>query len=487
MSKVIIIGAGVAGLATAIRLSAKGYSVEVYEKNEGPGGKLRQKTIANYRFDLGPSLFTRPDLVEELIKLAGKNPVDCFPYLRLATLCHYFYPNGKVFHAPATVNAFASALENAVDEPSENTLAFFDYALQINKVAGSVFLNQSLHKLSTYLKKDTLKSMLQLHKIDAFRTMDKANKSFFITPEAVQLFNRYATYNGSNPYQTPGTLNLISTLEMQDGAYFPKHGMYQITQILFELGKELGVVYHFNKGVKKINETNNKVTGITLESEEVVPAEIVVSNMDAFFSYKHLLNNTSKAQKIDKLERSGSALIFYWGMNAVFKELDVHNIFFSADYEKEFDHMFKLGTMSDDPTVYIHISSKINKEDAPLGCENWFVMVNAPANPAYFTTEMVARIKQQIVTKLSQMLGTDVSSFIECEEVLTPGLIESRTMSYKGALYGTASNHMFSAFFRPPNFDNKIKNLFFCGGSVHPGGGIPLCLLSAKITDDLIS
>ena len=485
MSKVIIIGSGVAGMAVAIRLQARGFEVIVFEKNTHPGGKLNQKIMEGFRFDLGPSLFTRPDLIDELVKIA-KMPANVFNYKKLDTLCNYFFSNGKKVSAPSNLEDFVNVFESELGEPKTNTRKFLKKAQEINNIAGKVFLENSLHKVSTYLKSETLNSMAQIHRIDSLRTMNSANTKAFKTPEAVQFFNRFATYNGSNPFKTPATLNLISTLEMQDGAFLPKNGMYQITQTLFDAGKKLGVVYHFNQAVSKIVNNKNQVKGIETEEGVLHEADIVISNMDSFYTFQKLLGIESKAKKIKALERSSSALIFYWGINKEFPELDLHNIFFSAEYQNEFEHIFDIKEIFDDPTVYINITSKHIKEDAPNGMENWFVMINAPAKPEIFTPENIAKVKESILAKLEKILSKNIRQNIVVEDVLTPGLIESRTSSYLGALYGTASNQKFSAFFRTPNFSSQIKGLYFCGGSVHPGGGIPLCLLSAKIVDSLI-
>ena len=186
-------------------------------------------------------------------------------------------------------------------------------------------------------------------------------------------------------------------------------------------------------------------------------------------------------------ERSSSAVIFYWGIRGQFPELDLHNILFSADYRQEFEHLFEKKTLFNDPTVYLNITSKELPTDAPPGCENWFVMINAPGDYGQDWDALVAQARENILAKVSRHLGTDLAPLIESEDVLTPPLIEQRTSSYRGALYGAASNSKFAAFLRHPNFSNKIKHLYCCGGSVHPGGGIPLCLLSAKITAGLIS
>ena len=187
-----------------------------------------------------------------------------------------------------------------------------------------------------------------------------------------------------------------------------------------------------------------------------------------------------------KQERSSSALIFYWGIKKTFATLGLHNIFFSEDYKAEFDAMFKQQAIHPDPTVYINISSKMQVSDAPQGCENWFTMINVPNNTGQNWDALIAEARKNIIKKLNKNLGIDLESLIENESILDPRTIESRTSSFRGSLYGTSSNSQFAAFLRHANFSKSIKNLYFVGGSVHPGGGIPLALLSAKIVADMV-
>ena len=207
--------------------------------------------------------------------------------------------------------------------------------------------------------------------------------------------------------------------------------------------------------------------------------------MDVVPTYRKLLPYLKAPEKTLQQERSSSALIFYWGIKKEFSQLGLHNILFSEDYKTEFDHLFKHHTLYDDPTIYINITSKYEKKDAPKGSENWFVMINAPSNKGQNWDKMIPIARKNILNKLSRNLKINIEELIEFEDVLEPRTIESKTSSYQGALYGAASNNRYAAFLRHPNFHRKIDNLFFVGGSVHPGGGIPLCLLSAKIVDDL--
>jgi diapolycopene oxygenase len=211
--------------------------------------------------------------------------------------------------------------------------------------------------------------------------------------------------------------------------------------------------------------------------------DLVVSNVDVVNFYRKLLPAEKIPSSQIKTQRSTSALIFYWGVKKTFPELEVHNILFANNYLKEFKHLFDHKTITDDPTVYIFISSKVVVGDAPPGKENWYVMINVPENIGQDWDKMVTEARKNIIHKIRQTLGINIEQHIIFERMADPRTIEEGTGSYRGSLYGPSSNSPFSAFLRHPNFRRKFNNLYFTGGSVHPGGGIPLCLASAKIVD----
>jgi phytoene desaturase len=485
--KALIIGAGIAGIATAIRLATKGYAVEVFEANSYPGGKLSEFEKDGFRFDAGPSLFTMPQYVDELFKLAGKNPSDYFKYQKLDVLCKYFYADSTKLTAYADANKFASEISKTIGEPPSVIKRYTDNSRSIYNITNQVFLEQSLHRLKTFLSWSTLKSIFNVGGIDAMRTMHKANEGFFKDERMVQFYDRFATYNGSNPYSAPATLNVIPHIEQYFGAYFPEGGMYSITTSLVKLAESLGVKFNYNSRVDEIVLERQKVKGIRVK-DQLIKADIVVSNMDVWFTYHQLLRRHPALfpKKILSQERSSSALIFYWGINKQFPQLDLHNIFFSADYKAEFDHIWHQKNIYSDPTIYLNISSKYKTDDAPANCENWFVMINVPSNSGQDWDRLIKNVRVNIISKLNKILGEDISPLIISESILDPRSIESRTSSYQGSIYGTSSNNKFAAFLRHANKSSKISNLYFCGGSVHPGGGIPLCLLSAKIVSDWV-
>jgi len=485
-SKALIIGSGIAGLALSVRLAVKGYKVQVFEANAYAGGKLSEIEQDGFRFDAGPSLFTMPHFVSELFEIAGKNPSEHFKYKRLEVACRYLYEDGLEVDAFADQNAFRKELSEKFGESEKSVEKFLKKSREIYSITENVFLNKSLHKLSTYLNAGTIKSMMQLYKLQIYSSMYKANSQFFKNERTVQFFNRYATYNGSNPYKAPATLNVIPYLENEIGAFFPEGGMYNITKSIYRLAKSLGVEFNFNMPVEEILIENGKAKGIKVDGEKL-ESDLVISNMDMVSTYRRLLGKHKAPERLLRQEKSSSALIFYWGMNKTFPQLDLHNIFFSNDYKKEFDAIAAGKSIDDDPTVYVNISSKYAPNDAPEGAENWFTMINVPNNQGQDWDALIAEARENILHKVSKTLYTDVKKLIVTEAILDPRTIESKTSSAQGALYGNSSNTPMAAFFRHPNFSGKYKNLYFCGGSVHPGGGIPLCMLSAKITADIIS
>ncbi len=485
MVKIIIVGSGIAGIACSIRLALSGHQVIVIEANDYPGGKLTEIRQGAYRFDAGPSLFTMPQLVDELFELAGKHPKKHFSYFRLESSGNYFYEDGTSFSSFQDHGKLAQELSDKLGVDSKPVFSYLKRAAFRYRVCAPVFLEQSLHKAQNYFSGHVIKGAISMFRLGLFGTMNKENEAVFRNKHLVQYFNRYATYNGSSPYKAPALLNMISHLEHNMGAFFPANGMFDITQSLFMLAKDCGVDFIFNTSVEQIVVQENKVSGV-LAQGKWYDADLVISNADISTTYHKLLKTHKPPLKTLRQERSSSALIFYWGIKHAFANLDLHNIFFSSNYESEFDHLFHKKTIFSDPTVYINITSKYKPDDAPAGCENWFVMINVPGNSGQDWDLLIKTARKNIIDKLNRMLKTDIEPLIEVEDILDPRLIESRTSSSAGALYGSSSNNRFAAFLRHKNFSSNIKGLYFCGGSVHPGGGIPLALYSAKIVAGLI-
>ncbi|MCS6935314.1 MAG: phytoene desaturase family protein [Chitinophagales bacterium] len=484
--KAVVIGAGIGGLAAAARLACKGYAVTVIEAADRPGGKATYVERDGFYWGFGPSLLTLPELIDEVFLLCNRNPRDYFNYRRLDPVCRYFYEDGTCITAHADAHRFAQEVQLKTGEPAENVLHHLLHIANVYELTKELFLQSSLHRLRTYLRPSAWKALARLPAIGVHRSMHRYGCSRFTDVRVIQLFDRYATYNGSNPYAAPSTLHVTAHPEYNLGAYFAEGGMPQIPHALYRLASELGVKFLFGARAERILVSDGRAVGVKIQ-DETLPADVIISNMDVVLTYRQLLPDCPAPTSTLEQPRSTSGLIFYWGVRGTFPTLSAHNIFFSSNYPEEFRHLTSLYSIYKDPTVYIFISKKLEPGHAPDNCENWFVLINAPHDSGQDWDTIVQNTRKNVIAKLSRMLQTDIETHIITEVCHTPLSIEAKTLSYKGALYGSASNSIMSAFLRHPNFSQRIKGLYFCGGSVHPGGGIPLCLLSAKIIDELLA
>ncbi|MCW0483223.1 1-hydroxycarotenoid 3,4-desaturase CrtD [Gaoshiqia sediminis] len=475
-----IIGAGIGGLAAAIRLARLGYQVEVFEQSARAGGKLNEFRQDGFRFDTGPSLFTLPHLLDELLDEDLR-----FRYRKLDVVTQYFFDDGTRLSAFADVEKFATEVEQKTQVPAKRVLRYLKQAAQIYRLTAPIFIFNSIHRFRKLFTWPNLGRALQAFRLKPLSTLHGLNQKTFGDPRIIQLFDRYATYNGSNPYKTPGTLSVISHLEHNLGAYFPAGGMYQIVEALLAQANRLGVRFFYHTPVESVIAGKKSVSGLRVKGENR-SYNLVVSDVDIHHFYRTLLPDSRRLKKMERTERSSSALIFYWGMKKRFPELELHNIFFSQDYRHEFSCLFEQKTITNDPTVYVFISSKENLADAPADMGNWFVMVNAPEAAGQNWEKLRQRTRQNILKKLQRILNQEIENQILFERILDPVTIEELTGSFQGAMYGPSSNSPFSAFNRHPNFRSDIAGLYFVGGTVHPGGGIPLCLSSANIVAEIV-
>jgi phytoene desaturase len=464
-------------------LAKLGNNGTVDEKNEFIGGKVHTRNFSGYRYDMGPSVFTEPHLIEALIALGiDQKP---FEYHALPESFRYFFPDGTSYTLPTGTEATIKVLANEFDENPQRVRAYLKRLKKNYEALKPVFIETTLHRFAHLFNKHLIPAILHIPRYGLLTTMNGFSRRFFKHPKSIQLMNRYATYNGSDPYKTPGLLSIIAHLELNEGIYFPKGGMVSITQRLAEAARSLGVMFHTNSPVESIEVTNGRVVGVRVNNS-LVPASIVVSNADAHFTYEHLMPSVKRPKKILNQELSSSAVVFYWGISREFSNLGVHNMFFATDYQAEFKAIFDTKTLMEDPSIYVHISSKAESSDAPLGCENWFVMVNAPINVGQDWKALVAQLRKNVLNKLSAALGLDIEPFIETEYINDPLRLQQVYNGKGGSIYGNSSNSALAAFYRHPNHAPSVKGVYFAGVTVHPGGGIPLAVSGAKIIERMV-
>ena len=483
---VVVVGAGVGGLSAAIRLAARGQRVCVLEQNAHAGGKMGQITSNGFRWDTGPSVITMRPVLDELFQSAGRRLEDYLHLLPVEPLTRYFYPDGRRLDASRDLTRMAEQIAALEPRTVEGYLAYLAYAARIHRITGPVFI---------YNRPPTLASFSQVHpgdylKIDPFRTMQQAIQGYVRSPHLRQLLGRFATYVGASPYLAPATLNVIAHVELTGGVWYPQGGIYAIAQSMLRLAQELGVEVRTGCEVQQIHIENGRTSGVVTTQGEMVPARAVLANVDVATVYERLLPTASiplnRVHHLQTAKTSCSGFILLLGVRGQHPELAHHNIFFSRDYRSEFEAIFLCGVPPDEPTIYLSITSKTDPNHAPPGCENWFVLVNVPAlGPEFDWQTQKEAYRDRIINRLMDF-GYDIRQQIADERCITPLDLERQTGARRGALYGRSSNERLAAFLRPHNRCPDIKGLYFAGGTTHPGGGVPMVILSGKVAADFI-
>jgi len=478
-NQVIIVGAGLGGLAAAIRLAAQGRRVTVLEKNERPGGKLNLVREAGYTFDTGPSLLTMPWVIEELFAAAGRSLADYLTLEQIEPTCRYRWPDGTRFDAWQRLPQLCQEIERISPADLPGLFRFLAHTARIYDAVADTFLLRPFDGLAEALTPALLRNG---PRIDALRSVDAAVRSFFRSPYLQQIFNRYATYNGSSPYLSPATFNVIAYIELTQGGWYVRGGMYGLAEAMLRLAAELGVEVHTCAPVAEVEHEGGRVRGVRLESGERLRAAQVVVNADPRYAYDTLIpGQAAMARRLARLEPSCSGFLLFLGVRRRYEQLAHHNIFFSTDYPREFAAIFQRGVPAADPTIYVAASCVSDPGHAPPGHMNLFVLVNAPALGPRVRWEREAQpYRDLVIAKLERMGLTDLGRQIAYEQIWSPADLAARYNAADGAIYGLASNNPFAAFLRPPLRARAIRGLYFVGGGTHPGGGIPLVLLSGR-------
>jgi phytoene desaturase len=474
MKKILVVGAGLGGLAAAIRLARAGHAVEVWEKNAAPGGKLGELRLDGFSWGTGPSLLTMPHVLRELFADAGERLEDHLELVRLDSACRYFWTDGTVIDEDA---AFWSRPEIA---------RFLEYARGIYELSGEAYLNRPPGDFWRAFAPRNWAKLRHLGKVATTRTLADEVERRIADPHLRQIFLRFATYNGSSPFRTPATFNIIPYVEAEFGAWYVRGGMNRIAGALAALAGRLGVTFRYNTTA-----TGWDGSEAVAQDGSRLRADYLVCNGDVLGAANGFLAGITPAATRGKLLRpdlSTSGFILFLGVRGRDPRLGHHNIFFSDDYPREFDEIHCKKISPSEPTIYIASSCRTDPAHAPDGHDNWFVLVNIPArDPAQPWTGIETRAyRDLILQRLARFGFDDLPGRIVTERAFTSSDFAARDLAHHGSLYGWASHSIRASLFRPPLRAPGTRNVFFAGGTTHPGGGIPLVLLSGKMVADLI-
>ncbi|WP_226670545.1 phytoene desaturase family protein [Metabacillus litoralis] len=487
MKKVAIIGAGLGGLAAAISLASKGYQVDVFEKNSHCGGKLMPYELGTHKFDFGPNTITMPHIFKQVFELAGENADDYIQFIKLPVHTRNIFSDGSRFDFTNDHNYMKKQLEQLDPFGKDQFDSFIKEITRLYSLSEQHFFYKTFQNLGDYLSPKLGMALMQVRPNESLHHFFSR---FFKKQEVIEALSRYATYIGSSPYVSPATFAMIAYLELVQGVYYIQGGNVRLAQAYEQLAKKLNVTIHLNTKVTNIYVKNQKVKHIEFDHRENFIPDEVIMNADLLKAYPELVKEEDRphfsTKKRDRYQSSISAFVIMAGLSVRNKQLLHHNVYFSNNYQQEFQDLFTHQTYSDNPTIYISNSSYTDKTQSPNG-DNLFILVNAP--PLQENGELgidPVEYKNKIY-QLLENRGLSIRHHLMHEKIVTPKDISEKFGAYKGALYGLSSNNKLDAFLRPSNFAKDIRNLSFVGGSTHPGGGSPMVVISGLNVANVLS
>ena len=479
--KAVVIGAGLGGLATAVRLGAQGWEIVVCERSGSPGGKMNRVEAQGFRFDTGPSLITMPWVFEELFQAAGKRLDEHIEFMPVEPLAEYFFADGTHLTHTSVLHEWLNTVRGLEGGSAVGFLEFMRLGARLFEVSKATFFKQAPFERPDA---SALKILPQIPLRHGFGHYHRVVSHYFRSPHLIQLFDRYTTYVGSSPWQTPSTLSVIPFVEYAFGGRHIRGGLYRLIEVLVELIRQYEGEIRLNAPVHHIRCVNGRVEGVELESGAFLPAEVVIMNGDAS-TLPRLLGQSPAP--LPECDRSLSGLIFLFATGTTRPGEPHHRVYFSADYAREFDELFRQRRFPDDPTVYINMPSRTDRSLTPGEGEVVFVMANAPANDGDdWSEDQLATARRRVFQRLEKSGFHLPESDIVFSSAWTPRRMADTYDMPGGAIYGTHSHGWRKAFMRPPNRVRGVHGLYAVGGSTHPGGGTPTVLMSADIVCRMI-
>jgi diapolycopene oxygenase len=487
MKKMAVIGAGLGGISAAITLAKeKHFDVTLYEKNDHLGGKLNQKSQDGFRFDLGPSILTMPHLFDRLFKMHGKKREDYVTFEKVNPHWRNFFEDGTKI----------DLLENVDDMVNEKALTAKDLTELKNFLTYTRRLYNATEKIYFDNQSETVRDTMKFFKpsqvlgdTDLLSTMDQGVRRYVKNPHMVQILNFFAKYVGTSPYHAPAILNLLPFIQWEFGLWYVKGGLFKLSEALEKLASEVGVKIETGAEITNVVKSDGLIDAIEINGSKIVEVDGIVSNMEVVPFYRFVSKESEKV--VGKIEHkfgpAASGFALHLGLNRTYDQLAHHNFFYSAHPKDHYNSIFKKAELFEDPTIYLVAAGKTDPSVAPEGHENIKILPHIPVvQDEPFTQEDYALYKDKILQKLERMGLTDIRKHIVTEELWTPETIQQMYYSNRGAIYGVDSHKRINRGFKNKKHSALYDNLYFVGGSVNPGGGMPMVVLSGQQVKDQI-
>jgi phytoene desaturase len=483
----LVIGAGIGGIATAARLAKTGFDVTVLEKEATPGGRANQIVRDGHRFDIGPTLFLMPEIWEETFAALGERMSDHLELKRIDPTYKVHFDDGLQLELTSNIGQMQTQLEKVDRTAFTGFLNYIAEGSKHYKMSVEKFVGRNFYSLFDYFSLGNLPLLFQLK---ALRKHYANTDRFFKDERLKAAFTFQNMYLGLSPYDAPATYSLLQYTELAEGVWYPVGGMYAAIQALVKIAEKLGVKFVYNTAVKKMKEDKGKIKSVITKHGLEISADIFVGNADLPYIYKELLPENTEAKKLDNKLYTCSTIMFYWGVDKEYPQIAHHNVFLGGDYKASFDQIFNDNTLPDVPSFYVHAPARTDKAAAPQGQDTLYVLVpvgHLDARSKQDWEALVNRARETVFARLAREMGAeDLKEHIKFEIVYQPEVWKERFNLERGAAFGLSHNFWQVGYLRPQNRHKRYKNLYFAGASTHPGTGLPIVLLSARLTTERI-
>lgn len=483
----VIIGAGIGGIATAIYLAKNRYSVTVFEKNSTPGGRCGQMIRDGHRFDLGATMLVMPEIYREIFKSLGIPLFENNEIKPLDNLYKIYFDNNDVLAFTTDKEKMKIQLEKIEPGSFEKSLKYVADGYEIFQIGMNKLIGRNFDNIFQFVN---FKNVGMLIKLKTYISNWRYVKKFFRNSHLRMAYTFQNIYVGQSPFDSPALFSMVPAAELTEGSFFPKGGMYTIVKNLLSEAVSSGVIFHYNEPAIKIRVTGNKAESIIFENGSEVKADIIVANADLPYVYRKLLPDRGKSRRLDRMKYSCSAICFHWGLDKVYSQLGHHSVFLSDEFREGLDRIFKDKSISDHPSFYIHAPVRTDPTAAPDNQDTLSFIVgagNIDKKKKQDWDDLKKETRKAVIQRLKQLGLEDIEEHIKFEICYTPESWESACNISRGSVFGSLAHNLLQmGYFRPHNQHSRYKNLYFVGGSTHPGNGIPNVLLSAKLTAERI-
>jgi len=488
--RVVVVGAGLGGISAAISLATDGYQVAVFEKNQHVGGKLNHREIDGYSFDLGPSILILPHIFRRLWERAGRRMEEDVELVELAPHWRNWFTDGTHIDLHPDMKEMEKELAKVSPQDSDGWWSYMDYSRRLWKFTEEAYLDR---RADTPMDIGRGYGPLELlRRADLLTPTMAAGVARHVKHWKLRyILNFFIKYIGSSAYEAPAVMNLLAYSQMGYGEWYVRGGMFNLSRGLRRLAESLGVELHLGQAVRAITHDGDRAAGIVLEDGTEVPADWVVCNMEVIPAYRQLLGEPVESHFMRDYERrfepSCSGLVVHLGLDRIYPQLAHHNFFFAADQKEHFDKVYRRFELPMDPTIYLVAPTRTDRTIAPEGCEIIKLLPHIPhIQDPPFTPDDYETLKVALYRKLEAMGLEDLRRHIVVEDVLTPDDIASMYGSNKGSIYGVVADRRKNKGLRAPKKSAKYRRLFFVGGSVNPGSGMPMAIDSGRMVRDMI-